>query len=141
MSLGKHTLKSWSSTQSVIALSSGEAELYALVKGASQTLGMISMAGDFGITLNGRVHTDSSAAVGICTRKGLGKVRHIKVQYLWLQDTIKKKELGLQKIPGVDNPSDILTKYLDANTMNRHLDTLGFSSVTGRAGMRRRLHI
>ena len=132
MSLGKHLIKSWSSTQSVIALSSGEAELYALVKGASQTLGLISMAGDFGITLNGRVHTDSSAAVGICTRKGLGKVRHIKVQYLWLQDTIKQKELGLSKIPGVDNPSDILTKYLDAATMNRHLDTLGFSGYRTR---------
>ncbi len=35
--LGCHVLKSWSSTLHCIALSSGEAELYALVKGATQT--------------------------------------------------------------------------------------------------------
>jgi len=131
--LGSHMLKAWSSTQNVIALSSGEAELYALVKGASQTLGLIAMADDFGISLGGRVHTDSSAAVGITTRQGLGKLRHIRVQYLWVQDVIKEKRLGVQKVPGVDNPSDVLTKHLDASTMSRHLTTLGFNDAKGRA--------
>ena len=36
---GSHLLKTWSSTQNVVALSSGEAEFYGLVKGASQGLG------------------------------------------------------------------------------------------------------
>ena len=79
---GSHLLKSWSTNQQVIALSSGEAELYAQIKGAAQTLGMISMAADFGESLKGIVYSDSVAALGICTRVGLGKVRHIKVQYL-----------------------------------------------------------
>ena len=38
-------LKTWSSNQAVIALSSGEAELYAMVKGASELLGMLSLSG------------------------------------------------------------------------------------------------
>jgi len=91
------------------------------------------MADDFGISLGGRVHTDSSAAVGITTRQGLGKLRHIRVQYLWVQDVIKEKRLGVQKVPGVDNPSDVLTKHLDAGTMSRHLTTLGFNDAKGRA--------
>ena len=33
---GKHMIKSWSSTQQVMALSSGEAELYGMLKGATQ---------------------------------------------------------------------------------------------------------
>ena len=37
---GSHLIKSWSSTQNVIALSSGEAEYYGLVKGASQGIGV-----------------------------------------------------------------------------------------------------
>ena len=131
--LGAHTIKAWSSTQNVIALSSGEAELYALVKGSSQTLGLIAMADDFGVSLGGRVHTDSSAAIGITTRQGLGKVRHIRVQYLWVQETIKEKRLSLEKVPGADNPSDIFTKHLDAATMSRHMTTLGFSDTRGRA--------
>eukprot|EP00973_Karenia_brevis_P070922 9856951-Karenia_brevis.AAC.1 len=49
---GFHTIKTWSSTQQVIALSSGEAELYALVKGAAQSKGICSMLKDFGVQAN-----------------------------------------------------------------------------------------
>ena len=67
---GVHLLKSWSTNQQIVALSSGEAELYAQTKGAAQTLGMISMAADFGEKLDGTVYSDSSAALGIVTRSG-----------------------------------------------------------------------
>ena len=38
--LGDHLVKSWSSTQTVIALSTGEAELYALNETGAQSLGL-----------------------------------------------------------------------------------------------------
>ena len=41
--LGMHLIKTWSVTQSVVSLSSGEAEYYGLVKGASVGLGIRSM--------------------------------------------------------------------------------------------------
>ena len=41
--LGKHAVKTWSSTQANIALSSGEAEYNGLVKGASIAMGIRSM--------------------------------------------------------------------------------------------------
>ena len=37
--LGEHCIKAWSSNQSVIALSSGEAEFYGIVKGSKQRPG------------------------------------------------------------------------------------------------------
>ena len=46
--LGSHCIMAWSATQAVMALSSGEAELYSMVKGATITMGLISLAGDFG---------------------------------------------------------------------------------------------
>ena len=46
--LGKHCISAWSSIQGVIALSSGEAELYAMLKGATMTIAFISLAADFG---------------------------------------------------------------------------------------------
>ena len=82
MLLGRHLIKSWSSTQPVIALSSGEAELYALVKGAAQSSGLISMLQDYAVDVTARVFIDSSAALGIAHRAGLGKTRHISTQYL-----------------------------------------------------------
>jgi hypothetical protein len=79
MNLGQHLIKSWSSTQPVIALSSGEAELYALVKGAAQSKGLLSMLADFGAEVTAKVCVDSSAAIGIAHRVGLGKTRHIYI--------------------------------------------------------------
>ena len=76
--LGKHTIKHWSSTLPSVSLSSGEAEFYGVVRAAGQGLGYQSLLKDLGINLPLCVWTDSSAAIGICSRQGLGKLRHIE---------------------------------------------------------------
>ena len=73
-------IKSWSSTQQIVALSSGEAELCALTKGASQTKGITSMVMDVDLNLDGKVSTDAFAAIDISYRRGLGRMRHLYVQ-------------------------------------------------------------
>ena len=75
--LGRHTIKHWSSTTPSVALSSGEAEFYGVVRGAGQGLGYQSLISDLGLPLPLRMWTDSSAAIGICSRQGLGKLRHL----------------------------------------------------------------
>ena len=82
--MGSHLVKSWSSTQDVVALSSGEAEYYGIVRGASQGFGIRGMMGDLGISVSVTLNTDATAARGIALRKGLGKVRHIEVNQLWV---------------------------------------------------------
>ena len=77
--------------QKTIALSSAETELYAMTKCATQTLGMIQLMQDFNIVLKGVVRTDSSAALGIVSRVGIGRTRHIQVQYLRLQERLLKQ--------------------------------------------------
>ena len=47
--LGAHLLKSWSSTQPSISLSSGEAEYYGVVKAAGIALGQQSLMSDMGM--------------------------------------------------------------------------------------------
>ena len=59
-------------------MSSGEAEFYGLVKSAGAGLGHQSIMKDFGYDTPERVWTDSSAALGISTRSGLGKLRHLE---------------------------------------------------------------
>ena len=66
--LGKHLIKSWSSTQGPVPLSSGEAEFYGVVKAAGVTLGYQALLSDVGLDLPTRVWADSSATLGICDR-------------------------------------------------------------------------
>jgi hypothetical protein len=96
---GGHLLKSWSTSQTTVALSSGEAELYAVTKAAAQILGVLSMAADFGAIMNAIVHTDSTAAMGmgVVFRSGLGRTRHIRVQYLWIQEQVKNESFKIEK--------------------------------------------
>ena len=131
--LGSHTVIAWSSTQGVVALSSGEAELYALTKGAAHTLGVLSLAMDFGMCLDARIYSDASAAIGMVNRTGAGKLRHVRVQYLWLQDKVRMGELHVAKVAGEDNPADLLTKHVNAATLHKHTWKLGFEVLQDRA--------
>ena len=126
-------VKHWSSTQRVVTLSSAEAELTGIVKGSTEGLGLRSLAADLGWTSILKIFTDSSAAVGICKRTGIGKVRHLATGQLWVQDRIRTKDFELYKVVGNDNPADMLTKHLTREVLDKHLDFAGMKRKTGRA--------
>ena len=131
--VGGVCLKAWSTTQGVVALSSGEAEYYAAVKGASEGLGFQAACQDLGMgPMTVKTLTDSSACKGICQRTGLGKIRHIDVALLWLQDLVRKGRVVMKKIPGVKNPADLLTKYLTGAKISEMTEELGFYVEQGR---------
>ena len=115
-------LKTWSSTQASIAQSSGEAEYYALVRAASESLGMQSLMRDMGWDAKIRLLVDSSAAKSIASRKGLGKLRHPEIKFLWLQEAVRKKKVVLGKVRGGVNPVDVLTKPKSLDDMKQLLD-------------------
>ena len=62
------------------------------------------------------MYVDASAAIGIAQRKGLGKIRHLHTQSLWVQDAVREKRVFLDKLPGADSPADMYTKHLIAQT-------------------------
>ena len=105
-------VKSWSSTQNLISLSSGEAEYYGVVKGASMGLGYQALLADLDVSLPLRVWTDSTASMGICGRQGLGKLRHIDTRCLWVQQRVRDGSFELRKVKGTENPADLFTKFL-----------------------------
>ena len=130
---GKHLVKACSRTQSNIALSSAEAELYATVSAASEALGLKAMAKDFGTHLETDLHVDASAAIGIAQRKGLGKLRHLDTQALWIQDAVRCKRVSVEKVLGSENPADLMTKHLDGQDLVKCLKKLGGQVRQGRA--------
>ena len=64
--------KAYSRTLSNIALSSGEAEFYALVANSSEALGIAAVTEDSGDTLEAYSYADASAAIGVAGREGVG---------------------------------------------------------------------
>jgi hypothetical protein len=133
--LGEHWLKSWSKTQQCVTLSSAEAELVAMSRAAAEMLGCASMARDLGDELRGQVFADSASALAVVARRGAGKLRHINITHLWLQELEKRQEspVKFSKVAGTQNPADTLTKYLARDLVNKYLAASGHEKREGRA--------
>ena len=122
---GGAMLKAWSKTITTLALSSGESELSAMAKGAAEGLGVEAILKDFGIEVLVEIHSDATAAIGIASRQGLGRIRHIAVADLWIQQRLKAGDFTVSKVNGLDNLSDLMTKALDAVRIEKLLDLMG----------------
>ena len=136
---GTHLIRSWAKTQATIALSSGESELIAAVKGGAEALGALSLFADLGLTKTAAMHLDASAALGILQRRGVGKLRHLDVGLLWLQEHEAKGAVKLGKVKGEQNPADLGTKHLTEEVMLRHLARMNVELRDGRASIATKL--
>jgi len=125
MMVGAHAIHHWSSTQSVVALSSAEAELNAVVKSVSELLGLKNALEEFGIDMKVEVCTDSSAANGIVHRQGCGKVKHLECRQLWVQSKITGGDVICRKIPREENPGDAFTHYWNLKDGHKHFGSIG----------------
>ena len=132
--IGSHCIRTWYSTQPSVTLSSGEAEYYGLVKAAGAGLGHQSLMCDLDIKLPVRAWTDSSAAIGIASRSGLGKLRHLETLTLWLQEKVRTGAIIVKKVHGEVNPADIFTKHLPSKEkVHQLLKLFGCEYREGRA--------
>ena len=131
--LGRHLLKHWSSTQKTISLSSGEAEFGGIVRGASEALGMQSLAAELGLQTTVALKADAAAAIGICRRAGIGRIRHLAVCQLWVQDKLREGAFRLLKTPGTENCADILTKHVPTEILRKHMSVLPLEWLQQRA--------
>ena len=137
---GSHCLKTWSKTQAIIAKSSGEAELYAVIRGATEALGMATLARDLGGKVNLQLHVDALAAKGMIERRGLSKVRHLDVNILWLQEQCARKILPVKKVAGEENVADLMTKHLVSPKIRKNIAGLNLRFAEGRANKAAQLH-
>eukprot|EP00435_Cladocopium_sp_Y103_P015181 s2139_g3.t1 len=111
--LGSHLLDTSCGKQSTVALSSGEAEYYAITRGSAAAIVVQNILAEMNRRYGLACLTDSSAAKGISHRRGVGKVKQLELRELWGQDKVDKGELEVRKIGTDKNWSDIGTKALD----------------------------
>ena len=121
---GKHLLDTSCARQSVVALSSGEAEYYALTRGACAGVLLKGVLSELRRKVEMVCLTDSSAAKGITARKGVGKVKHLSLRELWVQDAVQEKRFKVQKESTTSNWSDLGTKILDGSRITELLNLM-----------------
>ena len=122
---GHHMVKHWSRTQIGVSLSSGEAELVALVKASSEVLGMRNTCEEMGKSIRTHVLTDSSAAKGAVQRVGVGRMKHIATQSLWVQEKAARNEIKYIKVNREFNFADLLTHHWNSPAGEKMFHTLG----------------
>ena len=131
--IGDHFIKGYSRTQKAVTLSSAEAELVAMVKMSCEILGMLGMMKDWNIDGEGVIWGDSSAALAISKRRGAGKMRHINVGMLWIQEKAIEGELQYNKVKGEQNPADLMTKSPNPSKIRTHLQKMSIRTSDDRA--------
>ena len=85
----------------------------------------MALAKDWGEDCALTVFADSSAALDVAKRKGVGKLRHIKINTLWVQKVQDREGVTYQKVLGTESPTDLMTKYLTRDVINEHMERLG----------------
>ena len=125
------TIATSSRTQATQALSSAEAELYAMGMAIQDALHLQSLLQELKLTQLAKpfeltVYTDSSSGKALASKLGLTrKSKHVQLRFLFTQDLVASGQPKLSRVPSERNPADVLTKYLQASTLHKLLPKLG----------------
>ena len=86
--LGGCTIITYSRTQGSPAMSSAEAEGYALGSGACEGLFICAVAEELGVKLKLALHSDSTATTSQHTKMGLCRMKHVELRFLFVKDLL-----------------------------------------------------
>ena len=114
--------------------------MIAVVKAACEALGSIALADDLGIKIRVRLHIDAAAALGILERQGVGRVRHLDIGVLWLQEQQLRRVVELTRVLSTESPPDLMTKHLAQESVNKYSNALGYEYRGGRSATTAKLH-
>ena len=77
-----------------------------------------------------RNFVDSSAALAVVARKGTGKLRHVRVGQLWVQELAENDEVKFKKVKGEENPQTCAQSTLSEIRWTHYWNSLAY--VTGK---------
>jgi hypothetical protein len=103
-------IATWSRRQACVALSSAESELYAIGSGSVEALGFATLLEEWHEPTVPVLYSDSSSALHVVKKRGPGKMKHIALRMLALQEWCAAKRLRFEKVHTDENESDLLTK-------------------------------
>ena len=118
--IGNHIVKSGSTLQSLTALSAGEAEFYAEVKGSQVGLSLGSLYQDLGIPMKIEIQSDNSTANSLTDRLGAGqRTKHIDTRFFWIQERVQDGVFCIKKVLTAKNFADVGTEPVSASVLQQ----------------------
>ena len=85
---------------------------------------------DLGYEKNPVLAIDAKATEHILHRQGIGKLKHIDVAYLWIQDEVRSQRLNVRTVRSEDNIADLGTKPLSKAVIAKHCLTMGYVNMS-----------
>ncbi|GJV64548.1 retrovirus-related pol polyprotein from transposon TNT 1-94 [Tanacetum coccineum] len=127
---------SWSSKkQSIVALSSTEAEYVAAASCACQVIWVPQILEELGVKqIRGSViKCDNTSAIQLSINPVFhGRCKHIGVRFHFLRDLVSKGTISLEYVETKEQVADILTKPLHRDDFERLRERLGVCSLKGK---------
>ena len=107
------TLQTAAKTQSSPALSSAEAEIIAGCEAAKEGRFAANLLAEIdGREVELELQCDASSAIAFAQRPGLGRVKHLNLRHLWVQEEVLAGRMKIVKIATESNRADLVTKNL-----------------------------
>ena len=116
-------------TQSVVAQSSCEAEYIAATAATSEAKYIQALFSACGQHVSIDLRSDSSGAIGVASRRGSQRLRHLDMRFLWLQQETAQKTVRISKVPGPENVADANTKPADKRALEFCRTNMGITEI------------
>ena len=86
------------------------AELHALTTGISEGTVTKHLLKELGNEVTLVNHVDSQSAKAWASKRGLGRMKHVLLKYMFVQDVLDKKQTTLAYVNAHSNKADLMTK-------------------------------
>ena len=120
---------SWASKlQSIVTLSTTEAEYIAAVQAAQEILWLRNLFIEFGYTFStpSPLHIDNQSALSVAKNpEHHGRMKHLDLCYYWLRDVVEAGQIDVCYLPTKSMPADIMTKALGRIKVQEMCELLG----------------
>ena len=116
-------------TQSVVAQSSCEAECIAATAATSEAKYIQALFSACGQHVSIDLRSDSAGAIGVASRRGLQRLRHLDVRFLWLQQETAHKKVRISNVLGPENVADANTKPTNTHSLEFCFTKMGITKI------------
>ncbi|EFA11977.1 Copia protein-like Protein [Tribolium castaneum] len=116
--------------QSVVAISSTEAEYIALAEAAREGLWLLHLIKDFGFDDTAfKIFEDNESCIRLADHSEHKILKHIDVKYNFIRELVQNKIIKIEYVCTTEQIADILTKSLDKSQFNKLSLKLGLTNV------------
>ncbi|GKC65229.1 hypothetical protein Tco_1097827, partial [Tanacetum coccineum] len=129
--LGKRLISWQCKKQTIMAISTTEAEYVAAANYCRQVLWIQNQMMDYGFNLmNTKIHIDNESTISVIKNPvSHSKTKHIEIRFHFIRDCYEKRLIELIKIHTDNNVANLLTKEFDVTRFNFLVVSIGMKSM------------